>query len=573
MQPSSQAKPLFSSHLPEFSEQELIANERKQTSCTTDLETSLQTFEIKKVGKPEEEFSDERIADRIVTGYKLCLMKNLPETKESYEYTTIITPQGIYQLNQEIDNFKCLLNAEEIQAIHDLSMLLQQAAATYLEEGSIYNTLTLKQLNLLEKIIQAKHGHALIGYPVNEEIYIYVINFLAKWLCHGSSEYPPLPESHSRWMLKLIHQPIVLDVSTSLRVAAQSFLLMGYLGNTYFRYTQEIDDDYVGEQFFVRNALWLLLTLNGFMALSLALLRSGCIDKAWLLAGMNRIRITEQFILACTSNLTNYGQLFVPKSLIKQCFFPVMLLAGIVGYFKSNKPIINISHHTMPKFLFRNFFLALTVGSFFSLGMQPLIRAMFFLYQSAGSSSEGAYSTWSYAQDVSFVRYLAFTIMIVVSFARYPYAHESWQRFGLYASNLMHAISIALLDNFALFVFVNYSFSVFYGLDFSPTEPIAPAIFCTLQALTLLAVFLVTFPNTLNLAEYSIEKNAIQLTSRSEVHNLVASIGKCFLSRKKVSVKIELTTRRFFGSETRLTQFPFHQSSIDTIPSVQNPMH
>ncbi len=459
--------------------------------------------------KEDEVFSNrERISERIDKNYELRLMRTLPEVNDRFALTTIINPEGVYQLNQEINTFRCLFSAEEFTIAHgELCFLLQHATIVSELDGIlIYDALTLKQLNTLEQAIRLKFGYTIIGYTINEESYLRSVNFIMRRLFSHTHEYPPLPEAMSRQFLYFSRKPIVEDISVSLRVTIQTYLLFRYLLTTYFQYTKDTTDDYEGVKFKYNYASWYLLSLSVLVALNLLLLRSGLLDRAKLLLKLTRIRFIEESIIGLTSNLTNYGALILSPTLIADSFFPVLVLAGIIGCYRSNKAVVNLAYYTTAHFLLKTFFESLTVGSFCGLGMKGPVFILFFL-----NTKNNVATQTSYTQDWHIAGYIASTLMLVVSLPRHPRCSLKYQRRGDHASNIVNGISIALLDGYALFTLINLSFIMFYGVDnFSKNKPIEPALYCTFTTLAFLVTFLTTFPGVPNLPEYSLEQNPIK---------------------------------------------------------------
>jgi len=480
---------------------------------------------------------DERIPERIANNYELRLMETLPEDTSASFCMTIITTNGVFQWNSEIEQWKCQISIEELNSTYqDLIFLLQHAGEISDPNGVLaYNFLSLKQLNTLEQALRLRHGNTVIGYSICEEIYLRTINCFVWLFCRGNFEYsyPPLPEQISRRLLTFMARPLVIDIASSLRVAAQTSLLFGYFFSVYFQYSPQGDDDYV--EFQEDNYLWFLLSVVTVTALSLLLLRISYVSRAYALSALIRLRMVEQSIIGFASNLTNYGPLIASDSFIKACFLPVVLLGALLGYYEKKEDLINISLLTMPQFLFRTFFSSLTVASFCSLGLSGFITATFFLYIDSSDSANNAF-----LKDVSYVRYTTLAIMLLVSLFRYPYLPIENQRVGRYASNLMNGISIAMLDNYALFLFIVFSVGTFYGsYNFSPEKPFVPAVFCTLIALSFLAVLLVTFPGTPNIPEYSLEKNSAKPGYQARMFRFFENI----ISNQQSSLATEIQHR------------------------------
>ena len=133
-------------------------------------------------------------------------MRALPEVDEKFNLVTIITPDGVHQLNQEIKAFKCLITADEFKAKHGSPFLTRAAQVIATEGELIHDELTMAQLNILESSIRMRHGHTIIGYSINEEVFLRLLG-----------EYPPAPAAFSKRVLDSMHTPIVRDISVSIR--------------------------------------------------------------------------------------------------------------------------------------------------------------------------------------------------------------------------------------------------------------------------------------------------------------------------------------------------------------------
>lgn len=515
-----------------FEKADIEQNIEEQNVSSLETQVVLKTPEI-----------DEHISERIVKNYELRLMRTLPEINNQFKITTIITPEGAYQLNQEINEFKCLISAEEFSTTYkDFLFLLQHAAMVTDVNGIlIYNTLTLKQLNMLDLTLKLRHGYTVIGYTSCEEVYLSGIDFILWGLCCRASDYPPLPEAYSRRLLALISRPIFFDVAASLRIAAQTNILFNYFEETYFEYNP--NSKYDDSQFNTNNNQWFLLSLSGITILSMILLRSGFGNKDLIISIMTKVRLIEQSIIGFTFNLTNYGPLIISENAIKTCFFPAVLLGGLFGYFSKKNDVINIAQFSSTQFVLKSIFQALTVGSFCSFGLYAPIFDMGFLYVNYTPSVEERY-LW----DISIARYCVFSIMLFVSLPRYPYALSKLQYYGFHASNVMNGISMALLDNYALYLFIGLSFVIIHPQTFSPKQPVAPTIYCGLHALSMLSVLCVTFPTIANLQKYSIEKNPIEPSLPTKIYSFFGEAKKYFsrtdidISRRKSFTSIEETS-------------------------------
>lgn len=151
------------------------------------------------------------ISNRIQRNHKLLLMTQLPTDTALFHTTSIlILDDGLYQVCREFNKFKQILAYDEFKLI-----VPTLACVMDLENQSgvsIYDDLTLKQLNRLEQLIRDRKGHSIIGYSINEEIFLRALG-----------EYPPAPDALSKRILNFINTDIVRDTSVSLRSGGALF--------------------------------------------------------------------------------------------------------------------------------------------------------------------------------------------------------------------------------------------------------------------------------------------------------------------------------------------------------------
>lgn len=238
----------------------------------------------------------------------------------------------------------------------------------------------MKQLNILDQVLRLHQGQTIIGYSINEEMYLRIVNILEWLLFRTIPEYPPLPNMSSKHLLNFINQPIIFDIVALLRVATQTYLLFSYFVRTYFNYNQGLQDE---NDFFVNNVSWILLGLCSLVISTMILLRTEFVDKKLNLAGIASIRRIEQSTIGFASNLTNYGILILNYKVIEDIFFPMVILGAVYGYFIT---VINIAQLTTFQFLLKILFSSLTVGSFFSLGFKWLIYSSLIMYKDSSAS-------------------------------------------------------------------------------------------------------------------------------------------------------------------------------------------
>ena len=133
---------------------------------------------------PEENSVQEQqssIFKRIVKNHELRYMACLPENNESnrnkYKFTSIITSQGLYQMNREVHEWMRILTVEQLEQV---ASVLVQSNKVERDDGLAYDDLTLNQLKELDKVVRDHRGYTIIGYSINEEVFfkkpLFVLN-------------------------------------------------------------------------------------------------------------------------------------------------------------------------------------------------------------------------------------------------------------------------------------------------------------------------------------------------------------------------------------------------------------
>ncbi len=445
---------------------------------------------------PEESLS---IANRIVKQHELCYMAEVPEKNEEnlarYKYTSIITPTGLHQINREFFEFRPILTSDEL---HDISPHLTGRRA----HGQLmYDGLTLEQLNLLERKVIDKRGHSVIGYSINEEVFLKIVGL-------GQYEYPPLPQAYPKRLLDTINMPVIRDLSTSLRFATQSLMLFKLFANAYLQYASDNEESY--NTFFYENVKWLLVYTAGITAVSQFLLQSNLLFKREdVLPVLNRLRLIEESLIGNNENWTSYGSLVLPPNVIGAGIAPVLLYALKQGLSDEDEAYttskINIFNHTKMQTFLNGLSYSLTTGSFFYLGLKYFVGDLVF-----AKDMDDERGVEQMDQDLMAIQYAVCAISLLAHLARYPNASAEIQNFGRYASNISNALGNVMLDNYATFIIISMVIETIFGLVVSPEDTGVWSAFYSLQALTMIYTFLASFPVTPDLPEFSNEFNPSQ---------------------------------------------------------------
>ena len=497
-------------------------------------------------------------------------MRALPEVDEKFNLVTIITPDGVHQLNQEIKAFKCLITADEFKAKHGSLFLTRSAQVTATEGELIHDELTLAQLNILESSIRMRHGHTIIGYSINEEVFLRLLG-----------EYPPAPAAFSKRVLDSMHTPIVRDISVSIRSGAQSLIFFGYLAQAYFQYDKKnaaAFDDY-----FYTNVLLFLLVSTGVSSFSMLLLRSGLLDKQVALSRINRLMLIEESVIGTSKNWTTYGALIsLPPSLIAYGILPVIFCGALKGYYDSDQryanKAINIANKTTFNTLQRGMGYALTTGSFFSLGLEDITLDLVFAnnIDDFRGFSQDAY-------DLLMIQYTAFAISFMAHIARHPHLPDWIQVYGRYGSNISNTMARVLLDNFANISIISMMLQLTIGRSIASNQIGLLSVLYGLQAVTFFYCVYTTIAVTPDLPEFSIEytppEKSISSLCTQKIGQLINSLTSSNKAEKNNVIQrhasIELVAPMaprdgFFASSHKEKR---HLYAINEAYNNTNPLH
>lgn len=486
------------------------ANNTPERSLSTDSETAMPdgsdvVVAVENIENAEQERALS-LAKRIVKNYELRYMARLPDNTTDnrlrYKTTSIITRDGLYQVNQEINEFRRILTVRDLYEINP--DLTKERESTEPEGVLIYDELTLEQLNQLEGLVRDHRGYGVIGYSINEEVFLKLVGL-------GYYEYPPMPDSYPKEVLNLINKPITRDVSISLQTMVQSYIVFNYLMRTGYEYDNKSDDAYY--DFSIANTQWFLIALSSIVIINLSLLRSGCIDKEALHATLNRLILILSSMIGSAQNWTSYPKLIplvfqgksIPPDIINGGFIPALMYGAYCGRFDKNElftlPVVNISKRTEWNTFWYGLSYACTAGSLWSLGLIYPINTLFFLHKDMSEHKVNV----EFTQDLMTVQYAVLILTILAQIARYPLASAHIRKFGVYSSNVINGLSYTLLNSGASFIFTGMIATLLFGNNPSPSNTGVTALDFISQTTILIYAFMTTFPTTRDLANYSIE--------------------------------------------------------------------
>lgn len=481
------------------------------------------------------------IANRIVKNHQLNLMSELPALNIDdplLTRTTIITVNGLFQFDHEYKEFRLRLAPETLKTI-GFANFLDRASdpETPIQTISLYDELTLEQLLQLEKALRDNRGRGVIGYTINEEVFLKLIGL-------GQHEYPPKPDTYPAQVLTWVNKPLVKEITTSLRTSAQGLILFGNLVATYLQYDTKNQTPY--DDFFYKNVYIFLIIVTSIFLTEMFLLRSGFFNKELILNGINRLRLIEESMIGSLTNWIAYASLIFPNIVIKYGLLPVLLFALKQGWDDDNAPssLINIANNTRTKTIVNALFLALTTSSFFGYGLEYFMGDIVY-----ATISDDSQATKQFSKDCTYMQYTVCIITFLSDILRYPYASNNIQWLGRYSSNIINSLGCVMLDNYSMFVIISMIIGLMLpnGIAYNQTGLLA--MFYSLQIITLFYCFITSFSSTPELPEYSIEPNPFEpniftliSTILSKCNNKIEAVKKCFKSENnQVSNLIQLS--------------------------------
>lgn len=530
------------------------------------------------IGLPQE-LRTLSIADRFIRSHEIRLMPELPEANERLQYTTIITSEGLFQLNQEIHAWKCFLDVSILEQL-GLSDFMAYSGRSEIETGTLIfdaltrNELTLEQLCTLESAVVDVGGNGVVGYTFNERIWIKLMGRLLH------EQYPPKPDDYSRGWLEMLHKPIFQDISLSLKVAIFSLNLFKALGSIYFQENTVNNSEFY--TFYKNNYPWVFLGVAALITLNMMLLQGNCFPKSKVSIALNRIRRIEQYmivavIISASETFSSIlSQIFNSKknAVAAYLIVPLFMLAIKLGFDSNNDlytvPALNVFYR--PRFFtfLNSFRYALTASSFFSIGLFAIVSDILHFEH---RDIDDDYPLRHEANNImAIIQFNVFMITLLANLLRYPYLPQSIQTVTRYISNISNAMSNFFLGSFAVML-VEYSlvnlFSFMLNEPLAWSQPWSQPVFVGVQPIIYLYAFMTEFPTTSNLPELSIEPMPPEKTWCEAISERIEPIT-CCLQRSGEA----LSSVGIFGFIERARRTERTQvEQVNTRTTIQNPLH
>ena len=435
--------------------------------------------------------------NRFVNNHELRFMVNLPEKTETnrlkLKSTSFLTPHGLFQLNREYHEFRQILSLDIIRYI---APKLAEEDKIIARDGQLaYDVLSRQELERLEQTVRDYHGHSLIGYSLNEEVFLRALG-----------EYPPLPDAFSKRVFNTLNSSIVRDTTLSLRTAALSLMLFIRLVYASMQFNAQEQENF--NTFYYNHIPLFLSLIASVAAAQMIFLRSElvrqqtrslfCIEtfgKQEVLTGINRFRLIQESMIGVDVNWTTYGTLIsslilsqkITDDLIGYGLIPVLLYGLRKGYLNEDirytAPAINIAQHTQLKTAWHGLEYALTTGSFFALGAKYFTIDIVY-----ATITDDARAYMQSNNSYSYTQYAACGLALMAHLARYPNAPTPIKRWGRYAANISNSIGNSMLDNFAMYAVISLVLQLIFVNGISESQTNLLIFLYILQSTTLRAM-------------------------------------------------------------------------------------
>lgn len=443
------------------------------------------------------------IADRFVRSHEIRLISKLPIVSDRLRTVTIITPEGLFQLNLETNTLKCLLNTDELEQL-GLTTFVDYSERCTAEEGTLIqdvwtlNSITIKQLCALDRAVIDVGGRSVIGYPIPASIWIKIMGTLFR------EQYPPKSDDYSRRWLELMYHPIVQDISLSFKVTVFLERLCFNIGRFYFH--ESIAHDNAINKFFQQNLAWIAIGIASIFSMNMLLLRGNCFFRSTIFSGLNCIRRMEQSMIVLMQIISSEVITWIFSKILQgdgyrfaeYSMVPLSLLAIKIG-FDNNDDLymasaLNVFHRPKLYTFLNSLRHALTISSFFSLGLG---NAVYYILEDKNNIDDDDSIREKSIDIYTKIQYSVFILALVVFLARYPFFSQPIKNFGRYASNISNAIANSFLISFAMFIVEALIFNLLKS-KINGAQAWGKPIFAGLKPLTYLYAFMTTFPTTTN---------------------------------------------------------------------------
>lgn len=473
------------------------------------------------------------IADRIRPTFEIHLS---PEEEITHSIVhdinwSFLTPIGFQQYDYELKKITVVLSIDELQNL-GLGEFIEEARNLRFDEEAhlsydelvdakkktnINERLSIEQWRNLEiALIKSPYGRTVIGYSINEEVYLkfwgHVFQLYYKPLKNlgypsRDYQYPPRIDDTEKLMLDFCQNQLLRDFSLAARITGyfsitlQIFVsyVCSYLTNSY-----EINN------FYYKYINYFSIGCSIIFLSILLTLQLPIIEKKFSLNIFNKTCSIIKSIRGNECRLESYLLLFFPNissidlsKIITYCILPIIFSAVYFNLKNKNqlftKNLVNISKHTTLNFLYHTINYSSFNQTLMMQGLSLLINLNFYY----NTADDYPYDT--YLRIYNTVSYIILASATFSYLMQHPKNSLNLQYLSKYASNIYNGLSYSLFDASAFMfgIYISLSYSIFKKNTTTPKDYLDNSLFFIVLSASYLASINISFINSENIPSYS----------------------------------------------------------------------
>ncbi len=448
---------------------------------------------------------------------------------------SFITPIGLQQYDYELKKITVVLSIDELQNL-GLGEFIEEARNLRFDEEAhlsydelvdakkktnINDRLSIEQWRNLEiALIKSPYGRTVIGYSINEEVYLkfwgHVFQLYYKPLKNlgypsRDYQYPPRKDDTEKLMLEFFQKKIIKDIRIASQIAGYtnwcSQLLVYYL---YSFFEKNNSLSYADIYYKFINYLLIFsvsLMFSSFLILQLPILEHKFVSNIL----QKYCNVLHKFV-GNIYRLYNYSILLVPNMSIDTTINlmiysgPILIITSLYFGLKEQKKshhndYININSFSYLKHFYHAFSWTSFNQNLLSVGSSFLTNIPFYFNNDDQAAQE-------YISIMNAFFWLDFSILFSAQILLNPFNSPNIKLIGQYISNISNGITYSIFDAWIFFnsIYMPLSFIMFRNLTPSKTDYLNNSCYFIILILTNILAFHSSFINENSVSNYSIRR-------------------------------------------------------------------
>lgn len=454
---------------------------------------------------------------------------------------SFITPIGLQQYDYELKKITVVLSVEELQNLGLGEFVEESRHVRFDEEANltydelveakkktnINDRLTFEQWKNLEiALIKSPYGRTVIGYSINEEVYLkfwgHVFQLYYQSLKHlgypaRDYQYPPRKDDAEKLMLDFCQKKTVKDFRLSIQVAGYiSWSIILSLLNFFAFLNNQSQNSNFNNLFIHLNSI-LLYVSCGIFGLAFGFVKLPYFEHNFTYKILSKSCLVSQTYIGNLYRLINYTVLFFPnisgQNLTQTIVYSIPFLAIgslYLGLQKKDKlaqnTYININKLTIIKQIYHAFDWASYNQSMLGVGSNTLINLAFYFDNFDDSVANEYYAISNYCL------YIYLGILFSLHLLNNPLFNEKIRYFALNGCNITNGISYSFHDAWIFFttIYIPASLSIFKKDVTTKADYLDNALYFTAISLTYLFAIHISFSSTQNIPKYSLREVSVK---------------------------------------------------------------